>query len=117
MRIRLRKGLTRRDQCYHIAPQLARLTPAQAAKAWKLMAHLLEKCGSKDIPKFWDLFLGVVAAANVAVESTKRSESLAAAKPRPAKLARADAADTPPAAEPLNRPPGRPCPSDDSPAG
>lgn len=97
MRIRLQKGLTRRDQCYLIGQKIGRLTPAQAATAWKLMAHLLEKCGDKDIPKFRDLFLGIVAAANVATESPKRSESLTAAQPGPTEFPGTDALDTLPA--------------------
>lgn len=57
------KRPTRRDRCYLAGLRAARLTPAQAARAWgHLSTALIGTLAEADIPKFNDLFQAIRSA-------------------------------------------------------
>jgi len=49
----------RRDQCHYVGKRALRLTKAQAACAWEIMAIFIEDLGEKDLPKYRDLITAV----------------------------------------------------------
>lgn len=58
-----KRRLTRRDLCYHYARGAAKLTDAEGARAWQLLATALDSLAEKDVPKFNDFLMAFRAAA------------------------------------------------------
>jgi hypothetical protein len=61
---------TRRDRCYLFGRRAKKLTPAQAAEAWMIMADLVERMGEQDVPKFNN----ILTAVRVATVSARRTQ-------------------------------------------
>jgi hypothetical protein len=51
--------VTRRDKCHLAGIRAAKLSPAQAARAWQHLATELESLGTADVPKFKHLFSAI----------------------------------------------------------
>jgi hypothetical protein len=54
--------LTRRDRCYLFGRRAAKLAPAEAAIAWRVLAGRVEAMGDMDVPKFNDLLISIRVA-------------------------------------------------------
>jgi hypothetical protein len=65
------KPMTRRDMCYFIGKRAGKLNPAQAAKAWEIMARRVEGMGEMDVPKFLNLLVAIRSATIAAKQVLK----------------------------------------------